>query len=121
MTSSRNIWNRWEITAIRYLQEKGYRILETNYTIQGGEIDIIAQDQGIYVFIEVRYRKNESYGHPLDTLTSTKRKALRRGIMYYVMKNSLDVDCIRFDFIGLMPKKDGTAGHRLWHGIGIEL
>jgi hypothetical protein len=41
--------------------------------------------------------------------------------MYYVMKNSLDVDCIRFDFIGLMPQKDGTLGHRLWHVIGIEL
>ena len=121
MVSRRATWDVGELTALRYLQEKWYDIIETNYTIQGGEIDIIAKEEGIYVFIEVRYRSDESHGHPLDTFTFAKRKAMRRTIMYYLMKHGLTVEDARVDFIGLMPKKDGTVGHRLWHVRGVEV
>lgn len=69
----------------------------------------------MWIFIEVRYRHDESHGHPLDTFTPTKRRAMKRAILFYLMKNSISPEEIRVDFIGLMPKKDGTIGHRLWH------
>lgn len=119
--SRRATGDQWELTAIRYLQEKWYTIIDTNYTIQWGEIDIIVKEDNIYVFVEVRYRFDESHGHPLDTFTPMKRKAMKRAIMYYLMKNNLSVDEARVDFIGLMPKKDGTVGHRLWHVKGVEV
>lgn len=119
--SRRATGDQGELTALRYLQEKWYTIIETNYTIQGWEIDIIAQESGIWVFIEVRYRFDESHGHPLDTFSSTKRRAMKRTIMYYLMKHRLSVEQARVDFIGLMPKKDGTIGHRLWHVKGVEV
>lgn len=120
-SSRRARWDQWELTALRYLQEKWYSIIETNYTIQWGEIDIIAKEWEILIFIEVRYRFDESHGHPLDTFTSTKKKTMKRTIMYYLMKHGLSVDEVRVDFIGLMPKKDGTIGHRLWHVKGVDI
>jgi len=73
------------------------------------------------VFIEVRYRYDESHGHPLDTFTPMKRKAMKRAIMHYLMRKRISTEQVRVDFIGLMPKKDGTAGHRLWHVKGVEV
>ncbi len=76
---------------------------------------------GIFVFVEVRYRFDETHAHPLDTFTPMKRQILRRTIMYYLMKNRIPEESARIDFIGIMPKKDGTVGHRLWHVKGVEV
>ncbi len=119
--SRRAVWDQGELTAIRYLEEKGYTIIETNYQIRWGEIDIIASEGNITVFIEVRYRHDESHGHPLDTFTYPKRRAMKRTILYYLMKHRIPEESIRVDFIGLMPKKDGTIGHRLWHVKWVEV
>jgi putative endonuclease len=121
MPSRRATWDQWELTAIRYLQEKWYEIIETNYTIVWGEIDIIAREWDVWIFIEVRYRFDESHGHPLDTFTYPKRRAMKRTIMYYLMKHSISEERVRIDFIWLMPKKDGTWGHRIWHVRGVEV
>ncbi|GAB0174842.1 MAG: YraN family protein [Candidatus Altimarinota bacterium] len=116
----RNIGNHGELIALKYLQEKDYAIIATNYTIPGGEIDIIAQKDDITIFIEVRYRTDESHAHPLDTFTLPKRRAMRRTVMTYIAKHHIGEDMIRIDFIGIMPKKDGT-GYRLWHERGVEI
>jgi len=110
-----------EDIARRYLENKGYTIIQMNYTIRGGEIDIIARDGEITVFVEVRYRFDESHAHPLDTFTPMKRRTLLRSVMFYVSKYRIPEDQIRIDFIGIMPKKDGTEGHRLWHIRGVEI
>ena len=117
--SRRAIGDQWELTALRYLQEKWYEIIDTNYTIQWGEIDIIAREGDTTIFIEVRYRHDESHGHPLDTFTYPKRRAMKRTIMYYLMKHSLSEESIRVDFIGLMPRP--SWGHRVWHVKGVEV
>jgi putative endonuclease len=119
--SRRATWDQWELTAIRYLQEKWYEIIETNYTIQWWEIDIIAKEGDVWVFVEVRYRYDESHAHPLDTFTYPKRRAMKRTVMYYLMKHAIPEEHVRIDFIWLMPKKDGTIGHRLWHVKGAEV
>ena len=71
----------------------------TNYTIVGGEIDIIAKDRDIFVFVEVKYRSHEFQEHPLDTFTFRKRKALKRSIQHYLMKNHIPEEGIRVDFL----------------------
>lgn len=117
--SRRSIWDAWEDIAVQYLEMKGYTILARNYQIKGWEIDIIARDGDFFVFIEVRYRRDESHGHPLDTFGVMKRRALKRTAFMYVNKNKIDPDIMRIDFIGIMPKAEW--GHRVWHvrGVGI--
>ncbi|MBP9812226.1 YraN family protein [Candidatus Gracilibacteria bacterium] len=119
--SQRSIGTTGESIACRYLIESGYTILQRNYQLKGGEIDIIAQDGKWTVFVEVKYRRDELYAHPLDTFTRPKRRALFRTSSFYREKHRIDPDTIRYDFIGIMPKKDGTIGHRLWHVEGVEI
>lgn len=117
--SRRSIGNAGEDIAVQYLESKWYTILERNYQIKWGEIDIIAMDGDITVFVEVRYRVNEDHGHPLDTFGMMKRRAMRRTLMLYVNKNKIDLDRVRVDFVGIMPKREW--GHRVWHVKGVEI
>jgi putative endonuclease len=116
--SRRSIWNKWEDIAVKYLEKKWWTIIERNYQIKWWEIDIIAQDGNFFVFVEVRYRKNEDYGHPLDTFWITKRRVLKRTLFMYIHKHKIDPDMIRIDFIGIMPKPEW--GHRVWHVKGVD-
>ncbi len=119
--SRRSIWDQGELIARRYLEEKWYEIIVTNHTIRWGEIDIIAREGDIFVFVEVRYRKDEAHAHPLDTFTPMKRRVMKRTVMHYLMIKNIPEESARIDFIGIMPKKDGTIGHRLWHVKGVEV
>ncbi len=60
-------------------------------------------DGDVTIFVEVKFRKNEDYGHPLDTFTMPKRRAMKRTIILYTNKNKIDLEKIRIDFIGIMP------------------
>lgn len=117
--SNRSIWDIWEDIAVKYLESKEYTIIERNYQIKWGEIDIIIQDWELTIFVEVKYRKNEDHGHPLDTFTTPKRRAMKRTIMLYVAKNKIDLENVRVDFIGIMPNT--IWGHRVWHVRGVEV
>jgi putative endonuclease len=117
--SRRSIWDTGEDIAIKYLENKWFKIIARNYQIKWGEIDIIARDGDITVFIEVRYRRDESHGHPLDTFGVMKRRALKRTAYMYIHKHKVDPDMIRIDFIGIMPRTEWW--HRIWHvrGVGV--
>jgi len=117
--SHRSIWDIGEDIAVKYLENKGYTLLERNFQIKGGEIDIIMNDEDFTIFIEVKYRKNENFWHPLDTFSVTKKRAMKRTVMLYIHKNKIDLEKIRIDFIGIMP--NNLWGHRIWHIRGIDI
>jgi Holliday junction resolvase-like predicted endonuclease len=56
-----------EDTAAVYLLEKGYRIIERNWVCRTGELDIMAQDGDILVFVEVRARRGKRFGPPEES------------------------------------------------------
>lgn len=119
MPSNRSIWDIWEDIAVRYLESKWYQIIDRNYQIKWGELDIVMREGGVTIFVEVKYRKDEAYGHPLDTFSMAKRRAMKRTIMLYGHKNKIDLDQVRIDFIGIMPNTEW--GHRVWHARGVEI
>lgn len=53
--------------------------------------------------MEVKYRKDESHGHPLDTFTLAKKRAMKRAVFLYAHKHHVDIDMVRIDFIAIMP------------------
>lgn len=68
-----------ETQVVRYLEHRKYRILERNWRIRTGEIDIIAQSpQGLFIFVEVKARSSESFGHPLSAITSEKVRRMQK-------------------------------------------
>jgi len=91
-----------EKLALEKISSQGYRILEKNFTCKIGEIDIIAKDKDILVFIEVRTKSNGKFGLPQETVNSKKQQKIRRVAEYYLLKNNLNGLICRFDVIGIV-------------------
>ena len=97
----RETGTQYEERAAEYLIAQNYQILERNYRIRSGEIDIIARDVTVLVFIEVKYRKNDESGNPLEAVDIRKQRKIIKVARYYLYQKKYgDVPC-RFDVIGI--------------------
>ena len=74
----------YEDLACAFLKKKGYRLIERNFSCRTGEIDIIAEDGGTLVFIEVRYREYPDFGGALLSITPSKLKRIKKAADYYL-------------------------------------
>ena len=92
---------KYERIAAEYLETQGYEILEKNYRCHGGEIDLVAKDGEYLVFCEVKYRKDNSSGHPLEAVDKKKQNIIVRCAQFYLMEHSLEDAAVRFDVVGI--------------------
>jgi len=100
--TSRELGKLGEEVAVKFLREKDYQIKELNYTFGKGEIDIIALDGEITVFIEVKSRQNLEMGDPVYGVTPAKVKQIKRIAEYYLYdRNIIEIDC-RFDVVTVL-------------------
>ncbi len=101
--STRDDGDRAEDRAGDFLKQNGVRILERNFRCRTGEIDIIGSDDGIYVFFEVKYRRNGSSGRPFEAVGFAKQRKICRAADFYRMKMGLSEDAgFRFDVISIL-------------------
>ena len=92
-----------EVIAIKYLQKNGYTICDTNFKFgRFWEVDIICQKDGQTIFIEVKYRSSESFGHPVEAVSRTKLHKCLKTVQYYCKKHSVSFEHISFDVIAIM-------------------
>lgn len=91
-----------EDIAVRYLQSIGYRIIERNYRVRLGEIDIIAEHGQDLVFIEVKTRSDYFFGSPLESVTRPKQKQLAKVALDYISKHHFHNRPARFDVVGVL-------------------
>ena len=70
------VGNVGERLARRHLEARGYHIVEANYRCRWGEIDLIAREGSVWVFIEVRTRRSNAYGSPEESVTESKARRL---------------------------------------------
>jgi putative endonuclease len=95
-----------EDAALGYLKKKKFRIVEKGFRLFRGEIDIIAYDGKVLVFIEVKTRRGSKYGFPEEAVTLSKQKQIKRIATGYLAFNRLeDIEC-RFDVLSLKMKHD---------------
>ncbi len=97
-----------EDRAIRYLKELGYVIIERNYRCSLGEIDIVARDGSVLVFVEVKTRKGDGYGSALESVVYKKQLKVRQVAKYYLQSAGFFSGPVRFDVIALMAGPGGT-------------
>jgi putative endonuclease len=91
--------NEGEADARMFLEQKGFRIVERNWRCGRGEIDLIAKDGDVLVFIEVKTKKHGSCGEPEDWISKRKQNQIGRLALGYLQKKNLaDVEC-RFDVV----------------------
>jgi putative endonuclease len=96
-----------EERACQELKKNGYKIIGHNYKTKFGEIDIIAEDKGELVFIEVRTRERSNFIHPAETVTCRKQKHLLKAAEVYLKREKpTSFTGIRFDVVAItLPDK----------------
>ncbi len=87
--------------AIAFLKENGSRVLEKNFRFKLGEIDVIAEQAGVIVFIEVKARSDHEFCHPFDTLTPTKQKKTIQTTQNFLVQKRIPDKSMRFDVVAL--------------------
>ena len=108
----KNIYGkRSEIIASDYLKKKGYKILETNYKNNVGEIDIIAKDKDYIVFVEVKARISQKFGHPLEAIDEEKQRKINAIASIYLVKNKKYGTKCRFDAISILGIENPEITH----------
>ena len=109
---NKNLGKEGERIAVEYLRKKGYRVIEENYRTRRGEIDIICEQRGSVIFVEVKTRKSMSFGRPEEAVDSRKRKKMAEIALDYLTKKHLNgrVDC-RFDVVAITEKSPRIVNH----------
>jgi putative endonuclease len=94
-----------EDIAVKFLSRKGYKILKRNYRYGHGEIDIIAMDKDVLIFVEVRVKFSDKFGSPEDSVTIKKREQLKKIASAFIQMNEVNFSECRFDVIGITFKE----------------
>ena len=95
-----------EDEAVKYLEQKGYKILDRNFSCKRGEIDIIALDKDEIVFIEIKARISLKYGLPSEAVTKNKLKHINKTAEYYLYTRNLLNENTRIDVIEVYIKNN---------------
>ncbi len=108
----RQIGGSTEQLACDHIRSSGGEILFKNFTSRYGEIDIIARDGRYLCFIEVKFRKDSSFGTPEEAVSFQKQKKICKVSKFYLYKRYKSFDIpIRYDVIAISPK-DGMLSFR---------
>lgn len=107
MTLARQAFGRrGEELACAELERRGYVILERRYRTRAGELDIVAQDGDCLVFVEVKARRDGSFGEPEEAVTLQKQRRLVLMASDYLARRGLvDVAC-RFDVVAVSEREE---------------
>lgn len=97
----KSLGKRGEAAAARYLTRKGYKIVARGDRSKRGELDLVAVDGRTVVFIEVKTRRAEDYGHPTDTVDADKQRRLTRLAVIYLKRHGLLEHSARFDVVAV--------------------
>jgi putative endonuclease len=110
---------KWgEDTAANYLIERGLVIVGRNWRSPYGEIDLIAKENEIYVFVEVKTRGSDQFGFPETAVTWKKREHLIKSTLSYLTENKIDENW-RIDVISIR-KLRGNKSEIEWFQNAIK-
>jgi len=101
-----------ERVAERYLQKKGYTLVERNYRCPAGELDLIVLDRRVVVFVEVKTRTGHGFGSPLEAVEFRKQRKMIRAAQFFLAEKRLQQRDARFDVVGVSwPGRDPVVEH----------
>ncbi|MBN2357131.1 YraN family protein [candidate division KSB1 bacterium] len=110
---SKQLGKLGEELAARFLAHSGMQVLQRNFRIREGEIDIVALDKQVLVFIEVKTCRSDAFGEPETWVTLRKQKRIGRAAMAYLQKHDKkDQDC-RFDVVTVHMNRDKPEIHHI--------
>lgn len=95
---------RGEELAVKYLKDKGFQILDRNWSFQKKELDIIAVEGEQLVVVEVKSRSTPEFEHPLDAIDLRKIRNIVHATQAYIDLRDIDLE-VRFDVVAVLWKK----------------
>ena len=111
---SRRSSGAWgEKLALRYLERRGYRLVERNYRTRYGELDLILREGDTLVFVEVKLRRGLGFGDPIEAVTPRKQTTIRALAEQYLSDRDPAFDAIRFDVVAILVEGDQPRVHHL--------
>ena len=114
--NKRSFGGQGEADARACLVGKGIKILEMNFRRPTGEIDLIARDGRVLVFIEVKTRKTERYGRPALAVGLEKQRRIIRAAVWYTSKRQGELPPCRFDVVEVYAPAGGAWSLRHLEG-----
>ncbi len=101
-------WRSAEIRAAEYLRKQGYRLVASGFRVREGEVDLIAWDSDVLVFVEVKSRK--SADPPEAAVGTRKRRRVMKAAQAYLSRHKLSEVRYRFDIVTVneMPGQPAT-------------
>jgi len=116
-SSERSVGAEGERRAAAYLRARGLRIVQRNYRCRVGEIDLVAEDDGTLVFVEVKTRHVGGAEVPEAALTRRKRQRLCRAARQFMHAGRLHDRLFRFDIVGVEYDDRNTWRCRHWENV----
>jgi len=101
MAEHNDLGKAGEALAVKYLENKGYTILHTNWRNRFEELDIVAQHNQMLIFVEVKTRRNDFFGQPEEQVGLKKQRLLVNAAEAYIMQFNIDLEA-RFDIISII-------------------
>jgi len=95
-----------EKQAEEFLKKQGYKIITKNFRTPFGQIDIIASEKNTLCFVEVKTRRNFSFGLPQEAVSSIKQKKILKVALAYLKENGLLNRRVRFDVVSILCDKN---------------
>lgn len=105
-----DLGRKGEDKASRYLHFQGYKIISRNFKSKLGEIDIIAIDHGILVFVEVKTRWSRAFGLPEEAVTPWKIRSIIKTAQYFKMLHPELPESLRIDVVAISMSPGGEVG-----------
>lgn len=110
-----------ENIATTYLRDKGWKIHQRNFKARYGEIDIVAQDTEILIFVEVKTRIGNAYGTPEEAVTPRKLQEVVQTAQYFKMLHPNLPDSLRIDVIGIVLDPEAKSPIYFNHTENVTL
>jgi len=110
-----------ENLALKWLEEKGLSLITRNYRCKTGEIDLIMSDHSCLIFVEVRYRRNSTFGSALESVNRQKQKKLLRTAQVFLTKHPRyrGLPC-RFDVMAAQPANNNLQWTWIKDAFGMQ-
>ena len=99
---------RFEALAEGLLNETGWRILDRNVRFLRKEIDLVVEKEGLVAFVEVKGRSGPAFGHPLEAITRSKRRAISVAARAWIARSDFRARSYRFDAVSVRLMPDGS-------------
>lgn len=109
MTDARRVLGaQGEDAVAQWYGDAGYAVLDRNWRVREGEIDLVVRRDVTIVFCEVKTRRSDAYGSPAEAVTYRKRARIRNLAVRWLSANAVRGDALRFDVASVKPDGRGA-------------